>query len=134
MIKILILLILSSSGFSSKDKVLFETCDLIELNHFYDDLGRHAYDQIIFYEWSPDYRRFHVISWVLIDSNSGATLSNTKEWHSVEWRDTENKVNRQLKSKLFRETFSNVDPERANKKLFDEKFRRRLLKSNQWTY
>jgi hypothetical protein len=132
MIKILALILMLSSGVSSK-QVLYETCDLIELNHFYDDLGRHAYDQIIFYEWSPDYRRFHVISWVLFEADLTLTLSSNKEWHSVRWRDRENKVNRELKSKLFRETSSNVDPERANKKLFDEKFRRRLLKSNQWS-
>ncbi len=46
-----------------------ETVDLIELNHFYDDLGRHAYDQVIFYEWSPDYRRFHVIAWCLVEND-----------------------------------------------------------------
>ena len=32
---------------------LEQRVDLIELNHFYDDSGRHSYDQIIFYEWAP---------------------------------------------------------------------------------
>lgn len=104
-----------------------ETCDLIELNHFYDDCGKHAYDQYIFYEWSPDYRRFHVISWILVDDRN-ITFSDNKIYYTVKWRDRDQKVNREIKAKLYRETTSQIDPERANKKLLDEKFRRGLIK------
>ena len=46
-----------------------DSVDLIELNHFYDDLGRHAYDQVIFYEWSAEFCRYHVISWCLVEDD-----------------------------------------------------------------
>lgn len=37
-----------------------DCCDLVELNHFYDEAGRLVFDQIIFWEWSPAESRFHV--------------------------------------------------------------------------
>ncbi len=102
-----------------------ETVDLIELNHFYDDLGRHAYDQVIFYEWSPDYRRFHVIAWCLVENDlSRMPTRNPKNGeYVVRWNDRDAKVHRVVRSALYRETWSQVDPERVNKKLLDEKYR-----------
>jgi hypothetical protein len=109
---------------------LQERVDLIELNHFYDDLGRHAYDQVIFYEWSPDYRRFHVIAWSLIEGDlqrMPAKVPGSDEY-AVHWFDRDAKIKREVRSKLYRETWSQVDPERANKKLIDEKYRLSLLR------
>lgn len=104
---------------------LKERVDLIELNHFYDDLGRHAYDQVIFYEWSPDFHRFHVIAWSLVEndlSRMPAKVPGQAEY-SVIWYDRDSKIKREVRSKLYRETWSQFDPERANKKLIDEKYR-----------
>ncbi len=85
-----------------------ETVDLIELNHFYDDLGRHAYDQVIFYEWSPDYRRFHVIAWCLVENDlSRMPTRNPKNGeYVVRWNDRDAKVHRVVRSALYRETWS----------------------------
>lgn len=107
-----------------------ETVDLIELNHFYDDLGRHAYDQVIFYEWSPDYRRFHVIAWCLVENDLGRmpTRNPQNGQYVVRWHDRDAKVRREVRSQLYRETWSQVDPERINKKLLDEKYRTSLLR------
>ena len=107
-----------------------EKVDLIELNHFYDDLGRHAYDQVIFYEWSPDYRRFHVISWCLLENDLSRmpTRNPNNGEYRVRWHDRDAKVHRELRSPLYRETWSQVDPERVNKKLLDEKYRTSLLR------
>ena len=40
---------------------------LIELNHFYDQTGRHVYDQVIFYERAPETGRFQVRAWCLVE-------------------------------------------------------------------
>ncbi len=65
---ILPLFVLLSSA-TPNDGVVRETVAMVELNHFYDDLGRHAYDQVIFYEWSEEYCRYHVIAWCLVEDD-----------------------------------------------------------------
>ncbi|MEM7476917.1 MAG: hypothetical protein AAF483_18180 [Planctomycetota bacterium] len=125
-----------TEGDPSKCKMVFlrdqisETVDLIELNHYYDDLGRHSYDQVIFYEWSPDYARFHVIAWSLIEKDQAK--KPRKDPHRgdyyASWYDREAKVHRIVRSRVFTETWSRVDPERANKKLLEEKYRRHFIK------
>ncbi len=118
----------SHSGAGSRD--LTERVDLIELNHFYDDLGRNMYDQVIFYEWSPDYRRYHVIAWCLVENDLGRMPSKVvgSDDYVVRWHDRDSKVRREVRSNLYRETWTRVDPERANKKLLDEKLRTSLIR------
>lgn len=113
-----------SSGMQSSSRVA-QKVDLIELNHCYDDLGRHCYDQVVFYEWSPDYRRYHVVAWCLVDNGLARmpTFDRDKQQYIVRWSDRETGRNREIWSPLFRETWSNSDPERANKKLMEEKYR-----------
>jgi hypothetical protein len=107
-----------------------ERVDLIELNHFYDDLGRHVYDQLIFYEWAPDAKHFLVRAWCLVDEKQAGTVKPWRSWPSREWNvryhDRENRVLRKITSKQFRETWTQVDPERANRKLLDERLRTAL--------
>ncbi|MFK7736348.1 MAG: hypothetical protein AB8B50_09985 [Pirellulaceae bacterium] len=106
-----------------------ETVDLIELNHFYDDLGRHSYDQVIFYEWSHDYARFHVIAWCLVEQDKMRLPRRDpgRGDYFVNWNDRDDKVQRIVRSKHFQETWSQVDPERSNRKLLPEKYRLCLL-------
>ena len=104
--------------------------DLIELNHRYDDQGRHCYDQVIFYEWSPDYRRYHVVAWCLVDHGLSRlpTLDHSKNRYVVRWFDRETGRQREIWSPIYRETWSDWDPERANKELMDEKYRVSLFR------
>lgn len=115
---------------SAATREMVQSVDLIELNHFYDDLGRHAYDQVIFYEWSPDYRRYHVVAWCLVEDNLSRmpTLDHNRQEYSVSWYDKDSRVQRIVWSPMFRETWSSTDPERANKKLLDEKYRVSLMR------
>ncbi len=117
-------LAVSTGGMPNSNRVA-QKVDLIELNHCSDDLGRHCYDQIVFYEWSPDYRRYHVVAWCLVDNGLSRvpTLDRDKKRYVVRWYDSETGRNREIWSPLFRETWSNSDPERANKKLMEEKYR-----------
>ena len=104
--------------------------DLIELNHYYDCQGKHQFDQVIFYEWSPDFRRFHVIAWSLVEGDlkrlprrlPGSGLT------SVTWFDRDAKVHREVLAKLYRETWSQSDPERTNKRWIEEKDRLCLVR------
>ena len=107
-----------------------ERVDLIELNHYYDDLGRHQFDQVIFYEWSPDFRRFHVIAWSLVEKDFRKLPSKLagSGYFSVQWYDRDARVQREVVSRLYRETWTQSDPERTNKMLIDEKDRMSLAK------
>ncbi|MEZ6137512.1 MAG: hypothetical protein R3C53_21700 [Pirellulaceae bacterium] len=124
-----LILAVPGNALDSRDGVS-QRVDLIELNHFYDDLGRHAYDQVIFYEWSPDYRRYHVVAWSLIEDHLSRMPAHDhhRDEYVVRWYDRDARVRRSVWAKLYRETWSQTDPERANKKLMDEKYRVSLLR------
>lgn len=94
--------------------------DLVELNHHYDHEGNHSYDQVIYYNWSPDYRRFDVEFWHIVGKLSHCPTNHYGRWV------VENVPDRKFgaSATLYRETWTfGVDPERAQKKLKDEKYR-----------
>ncbi|MBX3420499.1 MAG: hypothetical protein KF752_02975 [Pirellulaceae bacterium] len=131
------LLVVLTAGAGGRVQTQVHRVDLVEWNHCYDDLGRHCYDQIVFYEWSPDYRRYHVVAWCLVDNNLSRlpSLDRAKNQYVVRWHDRDTGRSREIWSPLYRETWSNSDPERANKKLMDEKYRVSLLRQparDQW--
>jgi hypothetical protein len=109
-----------------------EQVDLIELNHFHDCLGRHVYDQVIFYEWSAEHLEYHVRAWCLVEDrepeNRRPTRSYSDHRYYVRWHDRDQNLNRCVASHHFRETWTQVDPERANKRLLDERMRTALIK------
>jgi hypothetical protein len=124
------LLFALGSGDAKEKSALTQKVDLIELNHRYDDQGRHCYDQVIFYEWSPDYRRYHVVAWCLVENGSSRmpAFDHNKNRYTVKWFDRDSGQQRIIWSPIYRETWSDWDPERANKELMDEKYRVSLLR------
>jgi hypothetical protein len=124
------LLLAFGSGDIKDQNSLTQRVDLIELNHRYDDQGRHCYDQVIFYEWSPDYRRYHVVAWCLVDNGLSRlpALDHNKNRYVVKWFDRDSGQHRVLWAPIYRETWSDWDPERANKELMDEKYRVSLMR------
>lgn len=93
--------------------------DLIELNHFIDDQGREVFRQVIFYDWSQSRRRYHVRAWRLVKEPRELPQ---RRWdppiHECTWHDDH--LLRQVWAPAFRETWSQRDPERANRKLLPE--------------
>lgn len=120
-----------TSGDARSSLVAKEHVDLIELNHFYDELGRHVYDQVIFYEWAPDTCEHYVRAWCLVDPKETPNCTprqnhRDQRWH-VRWFDRDNRVVREVDSLHFRESSTQTDPERLNKKKLDEKLRVALI-------
>jgi hypothetical protein len=107
-----------------------EHVDLLELNHFHDVNGRAVYSQVIFYDWAPDASAYHVRAWWI--SNNAGTNEPARDYvggfYRVRCYDVNEKMNREITARHYRETWSQVDPERANKKLLDERQRRGLIK------
>lgn len=93
--------------------------DLIELNHFVDQEGREVFRQVIFYDWSSTYHRYHVRAWRLVKDPSQLPQ---RRWNPASYQCTwhDDHQLRQVWSPSFRETWSQQDPERANRELLPE--------------
>lgn len=94
--------------------------DLLELNHRHDEAGRHCYDQILCWSWSPDYRRHDIEAWWLVTKNTPRRQGD--QW--IVEHTPHNQPTIKVVGKAYRETWTTNDPERDNKLLKDEKFRR----------
>lgn len=156
-----------------------ETVDKIEINTCYADFTQEfnrwkvpvyvpSYQQVIFYDWSPEYQRYHVKDWVMIASLSTIfsnkpvyyykifpimqakgeprnkwygglepefkaqfSVNKTEEYYVVTVNIEGNKHIVQSKILDYTETDTADDPEKINKKVFDEKYRNHLAKPSQ---
>ena len=115
-----ILLVLASGGFGNEIRQF----DLMELNHCQTADGLMRFDQIILWDWSPDYRRWHVQYWIMASDRSchPVRVGNRYECH---WTNGANRI--VFSAKLFRETWTIGDPERENIRLFPVDMRRKLV-------
>lgn len=93
--------------------------DLIELNHFIDQEGREVFQQVLFYDWSDEHKRHVVRAWRLVKSE--AQLPR-RHWSPAQfqcvWHD--DGLLRQISAPAYRETWTQHDPERENRKLLAE--------------
>lgn len=110
-----------------------EYVDLIELNHFFDQQGRLVYDQVVFYERAPETGRFQVRAWCLVEDreylNRRPVKNQETELYQVDWFDTDQRLLRKITSRLYRESWTQVDPERSDKKFHDERLRISLIQN-----
>jgi hypothetical protein len=97
---------------------------IIEVNHRHDENWRHCYDQVILWDWNPEYRRFDVEAWFLIDQVTGVSIRRSGDcWLMRKTFGTEVFV---IRARTKVETWTSFDPESKNKELKNEKFRRGL--------
>lgn len=101
-----------------------QTVDLIELNHYQSSDGCQFFDQIIFWEWSPDYRRYHAMGWVIVDQPTQLPAKDA-QGYAVRV----NRFGREyiVRSAKYRETTTQNDPERVNLKLLREDLRSGMI-------
>lgn len=101
--------------------------DLIEINHVYDETGRHRFDQMILWEWSPDYRRFHVVGWWTLNQDVNYTINgNTAQLRELVADGVVARSARTYLGKAKRETWTTRDPEVTSRAVFGEQHRRGL--------
>lgn len=106
---------------------LSDRCDLVELNHFYDEQGRLVFDQVIFYDWHDDEGRFHVRASRLVKQES---MIPARDWSAGGYRCFwfEGDVSRDVRARFFRETWTQYDPELAEREHLPKELRRELRK------
>ncbi len=94
----------------------FHEVDLIELNHKYDEeTGRHQFDQVIFWRWSPQFRRYDAAGWIIVSEKAGLGGYPVDAGEYYRCRaPIPGGGARVFYAKLFRETVTQRDPERDN--------------------
>jgi hypothetical protein len=97
--------------------------DMIEHNHC-NVYGSSEYSQVILWEWCPLYRRYDVVGWFMVeDKRWSVTKYGDRSIVKLVTRDGSVLV---FSTSIMRETWTQVDPERENKKLRGETQRRKL--------
>lgn len=89
-----------------------QTVDYVEFNRKMEGES-HSYDQLIYWTWSPDYCRYHVSAYELVESNFLWPSRCGDGW--LLWSG-----NMQVYTPIFRVTQTQRDPERDNKLLMEE--------------
>ena len=125
-------LFLVALGDLDVSSTVHENVDLIELNHFHDEQGRHVYDQVIFYEYSQSTAQHLVRAWCLLEPSELISRRPTHSHHDdryhVRWFDPDQNIRRHISSTQYRETWTQTDPERINKRVLDERNRTALYR------
>lgn len=116
---------LAVCGISPQEDVSRDRVDLVEVNHFYDDTGRHVFDQVIFYDWSSYDCRHVVRAWRMVKTPSQLPK---KSWsdntYTAIWIDGE--VLREVRASSMRESWTQYDPELLEREFLPKEKRREL--------
>ena len=123
---ILIALLSVPIAFSTHEHV-----DAIELNHFHDQRGHLVYDQVIFWERTPVNGRFQVRAWCLVDDRETMNrrpIQNDNGLYECFMVASSERLTRRIVSRVFRESWTQTDPEREDKKRHPESLRIELVK------
>lgn len=103
-----------------------EHVDSLEANSFYDENGRLVFDQLIAWRWY-DCREAHCVqAWRLI---KGPDLWPQRDWRTGEWVVTwsDGELICRVRSKSYRRSFTQHDPELCDRETFSKEHRRELL-------
>lgn len=105
--------------------VVEDYCDVVEINHFYDDNGRLVFDQLIYWDWCDEAERYQVRAWRLLKCDSQRPIRNWRRGgYSALWFDGERL--RLVRHLSFRETWTQYDPELLERQLLSTEERREL--------
>ena len=96
------------------------TVDLVEVNHYHDARGEHVFDQVIFYSWSAQRKRYDVREWRLAKSQSMYPTWRRNRW-LTRWH--EDGVMREVVASSRRETWTAYDPELQERKQLEQEQR-----------
>ena len=122
-----LLLVLSAIVASTpRDEATVDRVDLVELNHCFDEYGRPAIDQLIFYDWCTTECRFQVRAWRLLKTPAQMPRPDVSGGYMIRWQD--GAVLRQIYAKQFRETWTQYDPELTEREFLPKDKRRDLRK------
>lgn len=118
-------LLCSALGTNPARHVTVDQVEVIEYNHFYDEQGRHVFDQLIFYDWSPRENRYQIRDWRLIKTVSQSPYYDVNRGlYLATWHD--GLTLRQVRAAAIRETWTQYDPELLERSVLPKEQRREL--------
>ncbi len=121
-------LFLASLCLNPVDDVASDHVDLVELNHLYDEQGKHVFDQIIFYDWSARHGRYNVRAWRLLKHPHQVPHQDSQTGrYTALWRD--GKVLRKVLAETMRESWTQHDPELIERAFLPKEQRSELRKT-----
>ena len=125
-----LVLLLSSCGSSPIEDLVVDQVDLVEINHYHDELGRPVFDQIIFYDWSPRESRYQVRAFRMLKSSQQIPRRNWVDGgYDTIWHDGQtNDLLRRVHARQMRETWTQYDPELVEREYLAKDRRRDLTK------
>lgn len=113
-------------------EVARERVDLVEVNHFYDDSGKHKFDQIIYYRWSGENARFDIVDYKQLRciDQIPVRVEKLDGWLSV-WQDRgDHHLLRSIFAREKIETWTQHDPEMLQRKYLPKDRRCQLSKQS----
>jgi hypothetical protein len=118
-------IVLLICGLVPHSTIAFDRCDVVQIDHYYDDRWSLVFDQMIFWEWSEEQSMYRVLAWRLIKSKDQCPL---RDWvaggYVVRWMD--GSILREVRAESIRESWSQSDQEVENRNMFPV-HKRRLL-------
>jgi hypothetical protein len=105
-----------------------EHVDLIELNHKHDERGCHTFSQVIFWERSVANGKYRVRDWVMVDDRESLCSVPSKQGGIYVSTFVRNGIFYSVRSLLFRESWTQTDPEIEDSKKNPKHLRRLLSK------
>lgn len=122
----MIVALLALVGVIPVDGLACDRCDLIEINHFYDERGKLLFRQVIFWDYHTDEPTRRVAAYRMADDPTliATRLFRTNEW-CYQWKDGKAQW-RRVVAKHFRQTWTQHDPEMRNRTVWPTEQRRGL--------
>ena len=114
-------------GSSQHSSALTDRVDLVEVNHFCDEYGKVIFNQLIFYDWCPETRRYQVRAWKpLRKSYQYPTRNWQKDCYTAVWYDKG--IKRVVEAEVLRESWTQYDPELVERQYMSPDERAGLLR------
>lgn len=103
-----------------------DAVDVLEVNHLYDGDGRHIFDQLIGWNWHGN--ELHVVFWRLLKGREAFPQRRFASGvYEALWIDDGQA--RRVRGRSFRQTWTQHDPELANRQRWPQSQRRGLTRS-----
>ena len=127
---ILFAVMLNPVELTAEDRV-----DVAESNFFYDENGRLVFQQIIYYDWCPRAERYQVVAWRIVKVDTSKLPREPcpgyvpeRDWgrggYVSLWN--EGDVLRRVRADSFRESWTQYDPELAEREVLAKEKRAEL--------
>lgn len=119
-------LILAFCGVGGGLPPITQSTDMVELNHKYSEQGNHTFSQVIFWERIPATGKYRVRDWVLVEMQESLNripIRRNGVWETAFVRDG---IYYDVRSNLFRESWTQTDPEIEDAKKWPKDQRRPL--------